>query len=66
MELWYLNGQSVVKRLEDINLNLIFPFSDSLVRKKIPPPKKALFNFLPAAGGLVSSVPRPPAEFGVD
>lgn len=35
MELWYLNGQSVVKRLEDINLNLIFPFSDSLVRKKI-------------------------------
>ena len=53
MELWYLNGQSVVKRLEDINLNLVFPFSYSLRWKRKsppPPPKKAFFNFLPLTG----------------
>lgn len=64
MELWYLNGQSVVKRLEDINLNLIFPFSDSLVRKKIPPQEKGCF--ISYRWRVTSSVARPPAEFGVD
>ena len=46
-----LERQSVLKRLDDINLNLVFPFSDSSrLKKKKKKKKKAFLNFSPLMG----------------
>ena len=55
-----LERQSVLKRLDDINLNLVFPFSDSSRLKKKKKKKKSVFKFLTADGLVPVWLGHPP------